>query len=191
MSSNAVIAGMMIVLSSASASVDTAIKDAAPVTTTVTGQSDKGKSHSSHKTHKTKTVYATETPEEEIWDDGGEDVSPEEAPVDNNEGNSEETTEEDTPSEPGKIPGVSLEEERMFDQLAECESGGDWHINTGNGYFGGIQFNSDSWNAVGGQDFAPTPDQATREQQIIAGKKLKDIQGWGAWPACSAKYGFI
>lgn len=191
MSSNAVIAGMMIVLSSASASVDTAIKDAAPVTTTVTGQADKGKSHSSHKSHKTKTVYATETPEEETWDDGGEDVSPEEAPVDNNEGNSEETTEEDTPSEPGSIPGVSLEEERMFDQLAECESGGDWHINTGNGYFGGIQFNSESWLAAGGGEFAPRADLATREEQIRTGKKLKDMQGWGSWPACSAKYGFI
>lgn len=191
MPSNSVIAGMMIVLSSASASVDTAIKDAAPVTTTVTGHADKGKPHSSHKSHKTKTVYATKTPKEEAWDDEGENVSPEEALADNNGGNNEEETTEDTPSEPGNIPGVSLEEERMFDQLAECESGGDWHINTGNGYFGGIQFNSDSWNAVGGQDFAPTPDQATREQQIVAGKKLKDIQGWGAWPACSAKYGFI
>lgn len=191
MPSNSVIAGMMIVLSSASASVDTAIKDAEPVTTTVTGHADKGKSHSPHKAHKTATVYTTKTPEEEAWDGEGEDVPPEEAPVDNSGDNGQEETTEDAPPEPGNIPGVSLEEERMFDQLAECESGGDWHINTGNGYFGGIQFNSQSWNAVGGQDFADTPDQATREQQIIAGKRLKDEQGWGAWPACSAKYGFI
>lgn len=188
MPSNAVIAGMMIVLSSASASVDTAIEDATPVTTTVTGKADKGKSHSLHKHHRTKTVHI---PEEETWGDGGEDTSPEEAPIDNNEGNGSERETGDASAKPGSIPGVSLEEERMFDQLAECESGGDWHINTGSGYYGGIQFNSDSWNAVGGQDFALTPDQATREQQIIAGKKLKDIQGWGAWPACSAKYGFI
>lgn len=191
MSSNAVIAGMMIVLSSASASVDTAIKDAVPVTTTVTGQADKGKSHSSHKSHKTKTVYATETPEEETWDDGGEDVSPEEAPVDNNEGNSEETTEEDTPSEPGSIPGVSLEEERMFDQLAECESGGDWHINTGNGYYGGLQMSHQTFLGVGGDEFGSRADLLTREQQQIVAKRIKDQQGWGAWPSCSAKYGFI
>ena len=86
---------------------------------------------------------------------------------------------------------MSLEEERMFDQLAECESGGDWHINTGNGYFGGIQFNSDSWLAAGGGEFAPRADLATREEQIRTGKNLKDMQGWGSWPACSAKYGFI
>ena len=191
MSSNAVIAGMMIVLSSASASVDTAIKDAAPVTTTVTRQADKGKSHSSHKSHKTKTIYATETPEEEAWDDEGEDLSPEETPVDNNEVTNEETTEEDTPSEPGNIPGVSLEEERMFDQLAECESGGDWHINTGNNYYGGLQMSHQTFLGVGGDEFGSRADLLTREQQQIVAKRIKDQQGWGAWPACSAKYGFI
>lgn len=190
MPSNSVIAGMMIVLSSASASVDTAIKDAAPVTTTVTGHADKGKSHSPRKAHKTATVYTTKTPEEEAWDDGGEDVSPEEAPVDNNEGNSEEETTEDTPSEPGNIPGVSLEEERMFDQLAECESGGDWHINTGNGYYGGLQMAEQTFLAMGGKEFGERADLLTREQQQIVAKKIKDEQGWGAWPACSAKLGF-
>jgi hypothetical protein len=76
-----------------------------------------------------------------------------------------------------------------WNRLAQCESGGNWKINTGNGYYGGVQFSLGSWNAVGGNRYAPRPDLATRAQQVAAAERLLDIQGWGAWPACSRKLG--
>jgi len=74
----------------------------------------------------------------------------------------------------------------VWDQLAECESGGDWSINTGNGYYGGLQFSQSSWEAAGGSG---RPDQASREQQIAVAEQLQAQQGWGAWPTCSARAG--
>ena len=74
----------------------------------------------------------------------------------------------------------------VWDQLAQCEAGGNWAINTGNGYYGGLQFNLSSWQAVGGSGL---PSDASREEQIMRGEMLKARQGWGAWPACSAKLG--
>ena len=74
----------------------------------------------------------------------------------------------------------------VWDQLAQCESGGNWSINTGNGYYGGVQFSQQSWNAVGGTGL---PSNASKAEQIARAEKLKAIQGWGAWPACSAKLG--
>lgn len=79
--------------------------------------------------------------------------------------------------------------EQVWDNLAQCESGGNWRINTGNGFSGGLQFAQTSWNAVQGNEFAHTPHQATREQQITAGERLQALQGWGAWPECSARLG--
>ncbi|MGA7689076.1 MAG: transglycosylase family protein, partial [Jiangellales bacterium] len=76
-----------------------------------------------------------------------------------------------------------------WNRLAQCESGGNWKINTGNGYYGGVQFSLGSWNAVGGNRYAPRPDLASRTQQVAAAERLLDIQGWGAWPACSRKLG--
>lgn len=76
-----------------------------------------------------------------------------------------------------------------WDALAQCESGGNWSINTGNGYQGGLQFHSQTWNAYGGQQYASRADLATREQQIAVAEKVLASQGWGAWPACSAKLG--
>jgi hypothetical protein len=76
-----------------------------------------------------------------------------------------------------------------WNRLAQCESGGNWKINTGNGYYGGVQFSLSSWYAVGGQRYAPRPDLASRAQQVAAAERLLDIQGWGAWPACSRKLG--
>ena len=70
--------------------------------------------------------------------------------------------------------------------MAQCESGGNWSINTGNGFYGGLQFTQQSWNGVG---MSGSPATATRAQQIEAGERLLAIQGWGAWPACSAKLG--
>lgn len=74
----------------------------------------------------------------------------------------------------------------VWDRLAQCESGGNWSINTGNGYHGGLQFSQSSWRAVGGSGSA---SQASRAEQIARAEQLKTRQGWGAWPACSAKLG--
>ncbi len=73
-----------------------------------------------------------------------------------------------------------------WDRLAQCESGGNWGINTGNGYYGGLQFSASSWRAVGGTGL---PHQNSRETQIAMGERLRASQGWGAWPACSRKLG--
>lgn len=74
----------------------------------------------------------------------------------------------------------------VWDRLAACESGGNWAINTGNGYYGGLQFSLSSWRGVGGSGY---PHQASREEQIARGEMLRARGGWGHWPACSAKLG--
>ena len=74
----------------------------------------------------------------------------------------------------------------VWDELAQCEATGDWSINTGNGYSGGLQFNAQTWQAYGGGEYAPEAYQATREQQIAVAEKVQAAQGWGAWPACTA-----
>lgn len=86
-------------------------------------------------------------------------------------------------------PTASAAPDSDWDRLAQCESGGNWHINTGNGYYGGLQFSASTWNAFGGNEFASTADQASREQQIYVAEKVLAQQGWGAWPACSASLG--
>ncbi|GAA3692839.1 resuscitation-promoting factor [Arthrobacter ginkgonis] len=73
--------------------------------------------------------------------------------------------------------------------LAKCESGGNWAINSGNGYYGGLQFSLSSWQAVGGTKYAAYPHQATPAEQVAAAEKLRASGGWGHWPACSAKLG--
>ncbi|WP_155055509.1 LysM peptidoglycan-binding domain-containing protein [Streptomyces blattellae] len=77
----------------------------------------------------------------------------------------------------------------VWDRIAQCESGGNWHINTGNGYYGGLQFAAGTWRAYGGTAYAATADQASREQQIAVATKVQRAQGWGAWPTCSARAG--
>jgi hypothetical protein len=74
----------------------------------------------------------------------------------------------------------------VWDKLAQCESGGNWSINTGNGYYGGLQFSLSTWRAYGGSGL---PSNASREQQIAIAKKVQADAGWGAWPACSRKIG--
>ena len=71
-----------------------------------------------------------------------------------------------------------------WDQVAQCESGGDWHINTGNGYYGGLQFAPQTWVGFGGEKYAKTADRATREQQIDIAERVLAVQGPGAWPTC-------
>ncbi|WP_285727905.1 transglycosylase family protein [Psychromicrobium xiongbiense] len=73
-----------------------------------------------------------------------------------------------------------------WDAIAQCESGGNWAINTGNGYYGGLQFSASTWAAYGGTGSA---QNASREQQIAVAQRVQASQGWGAWPACSAKLG--
>jgi murein DD-endopeptidase MepM/ murein hydrolase activator NlpD len=74
-------------------------------------------------------------------------------------------------------------------KVAACESGGNWHINTGNGFYGGLQFTMSTWKAFGGTKYAPRADLATREQQIAIAEKVLDAQGPGAWPVCSVRAG--
>lgn len=74
----------------------------------------------------------------------------------------------------------------VWDQLAKCEAGGNWATNTGNGYSGGLQFSPGTWTANGGTGNAA---DASREQQIAVAQNVQARQGWGAWPACSAKLG--
>ncbi|MCS4536434.1 resuscitation-promoting factor Rpf1 domain-containing protein [Corynebacterium sp. HS2168-gen11] len=76
-----------------------------------------------------------------------------------------------------------------WDRLAQCEAGGNWAINTGNGFHGGLQFSPSTWRGFGGGEFAPYAYQATREQQIVIAERVLAGQGWGAWPACSRKLG--
>jgi uncharacterized protein YabE (DUF348 family) len=77
-----------------------------------------------------------------------------------------------------------------WDALASCESGGNWSINTGNGYYGGLQFSSGTWLAYGGGQYAPRADLATREQQIAIATKVRDARGgYGDWPGCASRLG--
>jgi resuscitation-promoting factor RpfA len=71
-----------------------------------------------------------------------------------------------------------------WDQVARCESGGNWGINTGNGYYGGVQFTSATWASHGGGEFAPSAQLATKEQQIAVAERVLATQGRGAWPVC-------
>ena len=84
------------------------------------------------------------------------------------------------------VASLSPGREETWNRIAHCESTGRWDINTGNGYYGGIQFKLSSWRAVGGQGW---PHEATREEQIFRGELLLEIQGWRAWPTCSRKLG--
>jgi hypothetical protein len=77
----------------------------------------------------------------------------------------------------------------VWDSLAQCESGGRWSLDSGNGYYGGLQFSLSTWHAYGGGEFSYWPHHASREQQIIIGERVLAGQGWGAWPYCSSQLG--
>ncbi|GAA2597447.1 LysM peptidoglycan-binding domain-containing protein [Streptomyces violaceus] len=80
--------------------------------------------------------------------------------------------------------GASAATASEWDAVAQCEAGGNWSINTGNGYYGGLQFSASTWSGYGGTKYAATADQATKEQQIEIGEKVLAGQGKGAWPVC-------
>ncbi|MGO1634684.1 resuscitation-promoting factor Rpf1 domain-containing protein [Corynebacterium variabile] len=86
-------------------------------------------------------------------------------------------------------PAATAAPDSDWDALAQCESGGDWSINTGNGFHGGLQFSPSTWSGYGGGEFAPYAYQASREEQIVVGERVLAGQGWGAWPSCSSQLG--
>lgn len=86
----------------------------------------------------------------------------------------------------GTAHGADVE---TWNKVAACESTNDWDINTGNGYYGGLQFSQSTWNAFGGAKYAPRADLATKDQQIAVAEKVLDGQGPGAWPVCSQRAG--
>ena len=74
---------------------------------------------------------------------------------------------------------------KTWERLANCESGKRWHVNTGNGYYGGLQFSRSTWRAYNGGHFAKRPDNARKKEQIAVAERVLNDQGWGAWPSCS------
>jgi nucleoid-associated protein YgaU len=76
-----------------------------------------------------------------------------------------------------------------WDRLAQCESSGNWHINTGNGFYGGLQFTQQTWSGFGGGRFASRADLASKAEQIAIAQRVLHAQGWGAWPSCSSQLG--
>ena len=78
---------------------------------------------------------------------------------------------------------------RTWNKLAKCESGGRWHINSGNGHYGGLQISRGTWRAFGGKKFARLPHKASKRQQVRVAKRIKRHQGWGAWSHCSRRIG--
>ncbi|MEU8825545.1 transglycosylase family protein [Streptomyces sp. NPDC048636] len=85
--------------------------------------------------------------------------------------------------------GVHAASEGTWDKVARCESTDNWAINTGNGFYGGLQFTQSTWKAYGGTAYAARADLATKDQQIAVAEKVLDAQGPGAWPVCSGKAG--
>lgn len=92
-----------------------------------------------------------------------------------------------------KTEPVYVDGDTVWDDLAYCESRGNWAANTGNGFGGGLQFmhqrSYSTWNSFGGKEFAENPWEASREEQIVIAERVLDSSGWGAWPACSRKLG--
>lgn len=75
----------------------------------------------------------------------------------------------------------------VWDKVASCESGGRWSINTGNGYYGGLQFSASTWKGFGGKKYASNAHQATKAEQIAIARRVLASQGPGAWPVCSRR----
>ncbi|NJC21768.1 uncharacterized protein YabE (DUF348 family) [Arthrobacter pigmenti] len=102
----------------------------------------------------------------------------------------EPVTEPAEPAEPADEPAAGpAPAGGAWQALAQCESGGNWSINSGNGYYGGLQFSESSWLGAGGGQYAPLPHLAAPAEQIATAEVLKQNGGWGHWPSCSAKLG--
>ena len=119
------------------------------------------------------------------WDQDGR-VEPD---VEHDEGWTDVTTEDTIFDEPDGIGGEDTGGVyEPWISLAECESGGNWSIDTGNGYYGGLQFSWGSWEAAGGSG---NPAHASPSEQVMRGEILQDLQGWNAWPTCARIIGLI
>ena len=96
---------------------------------------------------------------------------------------------------PRPVPNYDQGDGSHWDRLAQCEAGGNWAANTGNGFGGGLQFmhqrSYSTWLSFGGGDYAAHPWDASREQQIAVAEKVLASSGWNAWPGCSRKLGLI
>ncbi|MFJ6385651.1 transglycosylase family protein [Kitasatospora sp. NPDC092039] len=79
----------------------------------------------------------------------------------------------------------------VWDELADCESGGDWRADTGNGFYGGLQIRPSTWAEAGGPRFADRPDHASRREQTTVGEEIVRRQGWEAWPSCARELGLL
>ena len=105
------------------------------------------------------------------------------------------TTTTTTAAAPRTAPNYDAGDGSRWDQLAQCETGGNWSANTGNGFGGGLQFmhqgNYSTWLSFGGGEFAPHPWEASREQQIDIAERVLASSGYGAWPGCSKKFGWL
>jgi resuscitation-promoting factor RpfB len=105
-------------------------------------------------------------------------------------GTKEPTAEEEAAAEDGDATAPAVANESTWNKLVQCEATGNWAINTGNGYYGGLQFDAKTWKAYGGDAYAPLPHQASpKEQMAVADKVVDDRGGFGAWPACARKLG--
>lgn len=83
-------------------------------------------------------------------------------------------------------PPVDPNENSIWEKIADCETHGNWSSDTGNGYYGGLQFSQGAWNSVGGSGL---PSQASKDEQIARGKMLQAKRGWGVWGACARSLG--
>jgi len=111
----------------------------------------------------------------------GVEKEPEKAP---------ESDEEQSEYAGGSDDAPAVDDGSVWDRLAQCEATGNWAINTGNGYYGGLQFDTGTWRAYGGTEYASLPHQASREGQIAVASKVRDDRGgYGAWPGCAKKLG--
>jgi hypothetical protein len=105
------------------------------------------------------------------------------------------TTTTTTAAPKRQAPNYAIGDGSRWDQLAQCESGGNWSANTGNGFGGGLQFmhqrSYSTWLSFGGGEFSPHPWEASREQQIDIAERVLASSGWRAWPGCSRKFGWL
>ncbi len=89
------------------------------------------------------------------------------------------------------VAAPGLADSRVWDALAQCESGGNWAINTGNGLYGGLQLDRGAWLSNGGATYAPLPSDATRQQQILIAEKVRADRGFSPWSSCARKLGLL
>lgn len=136
-------------------------------------------------------VYSQETPisfekQESSWFQDAIFQTPEQEQTISYAASTSEITPTPSPSPTPVQVQTASDNDDVWERLADCESHKNWSINTGNGYYGGLQFSQGAWNSVGGSGL---PSDASRDEQIMRGKMLQERRGWGPWGACSKKLG--